>query len=285
MAATILSLAEERYRDSQSSTFPLPTSPSEPLPGALATIFSHKSCRAFLRDKPLPAGTLETLLMAAQSGSTSSLYQTWDVVAIQEFEHKSKVATLAGNQDFIRQAPLFLAFCPNLRRLDNLSKQYEQQPARALENMDMFIMSVLDAAIAGQTVAIAAESLGLGVCYVGGLRNNAKQVCELLNLPPLTWGVFGMAIGYADPENRLSGKQIKPRLPMREIVHLERWSEEGQKENVASYDKSLGTFFVDESKFGREGWGEFVAGKVAPRNQDGRERIRAVLEKQGFKLE
>ncbi|KAI9038322.1 Nitroreductase-like protein [Aspergillus affinis] len=222
IAATIPSLAEERYRDSQSSTFPLPTSPSEPLPGALATILSHKSYRAFLRDKPLPKGTLETLLTAAQSGSTSSLYQTWDVVAIQDLEHKSKVATLAGSQDFIRQAPLFLAFCPNLRRLDNLSKQYEQQPARALENMDMFIMSALAAAIAGQTVAIAAESLGLGICYVGALRNNAEQICELLNIPPLTWGVFGMAIGYADSENQLSGKQIKPRLPRREIVHMER---------------------------------------------------------------
>ncbi|KAE8332675.1 Nitroreductase-like protein [Aspergillus sergii] len=285
MSATITSLAEERYRDSQSSTFPVPTNPCNPLPGALETILSHKSCRAFLRDKPLPKGTLETLLTAAQSGSTSSLYQTWDVIAIQDPEHKSKVATLAGDQEFIRQAPLFLAFCPNLRRLNNLSKQYDQQPARALENMDMFIMSAIDAAIAGQTVAIAAESLGLGICYVGALRNNAEQICQLLNLPPLTWGVFGMAIGYPDTEDRLSGKQIKPRLPMREIVHMERWNEEGQEDNVASYDQSLGTFYEDELKFGRKGWGEFVADKVAPHEQDGRERIRKVIEGQGFKLE
>ncbi|KAE8140204.1 Nitroreductase-like protein [Aspergillus pseudotamarii] len=285
MSATFSSLVEERYRDSQSSAFSPPINPSHPLPGALETILSHKSCRAFLRDKPLPKGTLETLLTAAQSSSTSSLFQTWDVIAIQDPEHKAQVAVLAGDQEFIRQAPLFLAFCPNLRRLNNIAKQHDQQPARALENMDMFIMSALDAAIAGQTVAIAAESLGLGICYVGALRNNAEQICELLNLPPLTLGVFGMAIGYPDTENWLFGNQIKPRLPMREIVHMERWSEEGQKENIASYDQSLGAFYVDESKFGRKYWGEFVAGKVASYEQDGREKIRGVIERQGFKLE
>lgn len=62
----------------------------------------------------------------------------------------------------------------------------------------MFIMSSIDA-------AIAAESLGLGMCYVGAIRNNAQQVAELLNLPPLTLAIFGMAIGYPcahDPPQR-----------------------------------------------------------------------------------
>jgi len=169
------------------------------------------------------------LLTAAQSGSTSSLLRTWGVIAIQNPEHKDPVAELAGDQDFIRKALLFLVFCPDLRRLNNLSRQYDQQPARALENMDMFIMSTLDAAIAGQNVKMAAESLGFGICYVGALRNNAAQMCELLNLPPLTWGVFEMAIGYPNTERNLSGKQTKPRLPMQEVLHMERWSEEVKK--------------------------------------------------------
>ncbi|GKZ17450.1 hypothetical protein AbraIFM66951_004752 [Aspergillus brasiliensis] len=283
MTVSISSLAEQRYRDSQSSTFPHPTGASNPLPGALSAILSHKSCRAFLPSK-LPAGTLETLLTAAQSGSTSSLLQTWDVIAIQDPEHKSHVATLAADQDFIRQAPLFLVFCPNLRRLKHLSEQYNSQPGEALDNMDMFIMSTVDAAIAAQNVALAAESLGLGICYVGGLRNNAAEICKLLNLPPLTWGLFGMAVGYPDRENTLSGQRIKPRLPMREVLHLERWSEEGQMDNVASYDQTLGRFYEEEEKFGRTGWGEFVADRVASREQGGKENLRKVIESQGFKL-
>ncbi|BCS17384.1 uncharacterized protein APUU_10212S [Aspergillus puulaauensis] len=189
MSATKLNtLASQRYRDTESSTFADPTaSSSSPIPEALQTILSHKSCRAFL-PAALANGTLETLLTAGSSGSTSSLYQTWSVVAIQEPEHKAKVAALADDQEFIRQAPLLLVFCPNLRRLHTLSTHYGQQPARALDSMDMFIISVVDAAIAGQNVAIAAEAMGLGICYVGAIRNNAAELCELLNLPPLTWG-------------------------------------------------------------------------------------------------
>jgi hypothetical protein len=65
-----------------------------------------------------------------------------------------------------------------------------------------------------------------------------------------------MAVGYPDLRDRKAGRRVKPRLPMREIVH--------------SYDRALG---------------EFVAAKVASFVQDGRERIRAVIEGQGLKLE
>jgi nitroreductase len=283
MIEPLPSLIEARYRDPQLPTTPFPL-PTDPHPNALSTILQHKSCRAFL-PTPLPAGRLETLISAAQSASTSSLFQTWDAIAIQDPAHKSAIATLAGDQEFIRQAPLFLVFCPNLRRLKNLVKQYKpEEHARALEGMDMLIMSTIDAALAAQNVAIAAEAIGLCVCYVGALRNNAEQVCKLLRLPPLTWGVFGMAIGNPGPDDRRSGTQIKPRLLMREVLHTERWSEEGQDESVAEYDQALGEFYEDEGKVGRMGWGEFVAGKVVPWEQDGRERIRGVIEEQVFKL-
>ncbi|CEL06949.1 Putative Nitroreductase [Aspergillus calidoustus] len=96
------------------------------------------------------------------------------------------MATLAGDQGFIRQTPLFLVLVPNLRRLRNLEEQYKPgQDAQALAGMDMFIMSTVDAALAAQNVAIVAEALGLGVCYVGALQNHAEEVCRLLNLPAL----------------------------------------------------------------------------------------------------
>lgn len=68
-------------------------------------------------------------------------------------------------------------------------------------------------------------------------------------------GVFGMAIGYPNTESSISDKQIKPRLPMREVLHMQRWSEERQKDSVASYNKSLGKFYFEELKLGRKGWG------------------------------
>lgn len=276
MNTTFASLFESRYRDGQSpaSFF------SGSVPPAMETVLNHKSYRSFL-PKPLPDGTLEILLLAAQSGSTSSMLQTWDVIAIVDPEHKDAVAKLAGDQDFIRQAPLFLVFCPNLHRAANISQTYNQ-PAKALSNMDMFIMASVDATIAGQNASIAAESLGLGICFAGAIRNNAQQVCELLKLPPLTFAIFGMAVGYPN----LSGEEaIKPRLPMREICHRETWSEDGQESIVAAFDQTLGTFFFEQMKVGRKTWGEFVAGNLATGNLDGRENIKSVLTSQAFELE
>ncbi|PLB50822.1 Nitro/flavin reductase [Aspergillus steynii IBT 23096] len=272
---TFSSLVEARYRDGQSIQRPLPND----FPPTLQTILNHASCRSFL-PTPLPTGTLEALMAAAQSGSTSSMLQTWDVIAIQDPSHKSAVATLAGDQEFIRQAPLFLVFCANLHRLANISRRYDQ-PGRALANTDMFLMASLDAAIAGQNTAIAAESLGLKICYVGAVRNNAQQMCELLGLPHNVVGVFGMAVGYGE-EEPTGG--IKPRLPMREVCHREVWSEEDQEENIQVFDEALGAFYAGVMKLGRDGWSKFVAGNMASVEQDGRENLKETLYKQGFKL-
>ncbi|KAE8155077.1 Nitroreductase-like protein [Aspergillus avenaceus] len=220
-------------------------------------------------------GTLEALLAAAQSGSTSSMLQTWDVIAIQDPAHKEAVAKLAGDQKFIREAPLFLIFCANLNRLANISRKYNQ-PGAALASMDMFLMASIDATIAGQNAAVAAESLGLGICYAGAVRNNAQQMCELLKLPSNTFGVFGMAVGYANNAGYL---EIKPRLPMREVCHREVWSEEDQ------FDEALGSFYVEQMKVGRMFWSEFIAGYLASGSQDGREDVKRVLQNQSFKLE
>lgn len=270
------SLVEARYRDGQSTQRSLP----DHLPPALETILNHRSFRSFLPIS-LPSGTLEAILAAAQSGSTSSMLQTWDVIAVQDPEHKNAAAKLAGDQDFIREAPLFLVFCANLNRLANISRRYGQ-PAEALANMDLFLMACIDASIAGQNAAIAAESLGLGICYVGAIRNNAQQMCELLKLPANTFGLFGMAVGYG---NRESYSELKPRLPMKEVCHYETWSEEDQASNVAMFDKCLGSFYFEQMKLGRKSWSEFVAANIASSEQDGRQAVKKVLCEQGFKLE
>ncbi len=47
----------------------------------------------------------------------------------------------------------------------------------------MFMVSVIDAALAAQNVSVAAESMGLGICYIGGIRNELDQVTEVLGTP------------------------------------------------------------------------------------------------------
>ena len=110
------------------------------------------------------------------------------------------------------------------------------------------------------------------MCFVGAIRNNAQQVAELLNLPPLTFAIFGRAIGYPYPcpiDDTSGREEIKPRLPMREICHHETWNEDGQEASIAAFDHALGTFYADQGKIGRSDWSELVAGNMASGEMDG----------------
>jgi nitroreductase len=248
----------------------------------LDTLLQHRSVRNFL-PRSLTPGTLEILVAAGQSAATSSNLQTWSVVAIQDPDRKDKAATLSGDQDFIRQAPLFLIFCADLRRLTHIS-QLCQTPGVALDYTEMFIMATVDASLAAQNVAVAAESLGLGICYVGALRNKPREIAELLQLPHRTIGLFGMAIGYPDPVKPTS---VKPRLPLNEILHVEKWDDdaEKQKEHFEAYDCAVAAFNVGEKREHLPAWTDRSSRRVAEiENLMGRHIWTDVLRERGFYL-
>ncbi|GLB04300.1 hypothetical protein AtubIFM57258_010264 [Aspergillus tubingensis] len=245
----------------------------------LNAIWHHKSSRHFASD-PLPSGTLETLISAAQSASSSSMLQVWSAVAVQDPIRKAAAAKLCGDQDFIQQAPLMLFFCADLDRLTNISG-WENQPGKALDNTDMFIMATIDTSLAAQNAALAAESMGLGICYVGGARNNAAQLSKLLNLPNRAIALFGMAIGIPDPVRSVS---IKPRLPLKEVLHMETWDNSSQRENVEKHNQGLSDFYEWHHIGGRKSWATFVAGLMASGELDGREKIMQTLQETGFKF-
>ena len=246
----------------------------------LSTILSHKSVREFL-PTPLPTGTLEILIAAGQSAATSSNLQTWSAVAVQDAQTKDKAATLCANQAFIRQAPLFFVFCADLSRLTMVSRQ-EQEAARGLEYTEMFLMASLDTALAAQNVAVAAESLGLGICYVGGARNNPSELAQLLGLPERVIALFGMAIGRPDPKRTAA---VKPRLPRGEVLHLERWSDDGQQEHIDAYDETLAIFNTQQLRTDAPRWTQRSARRVATEKAlTGRHILRQVLSERGFRL-
>ena len=127
----------------------------------------------------MPEGTLELLVAAAQSASTSSNLQFWSVVAVQETARKSRLAELAGQQQFIRDAPLLLVWLADLSRLDRIAAEHQAQ-VDGTHYLEEFIVGVVDAALAAQSALIAAESLGLGGVYIGAMRNLPEQIAAEL---------------------------------------------------------------------------------------------------------
>ncbi|MEJ0019532.1 MAG: NADPH-dependent oxidoreductase [Acetobacteraceae bacterium] len=243
------------------------------------TILSHKSVRAFL-PRTLPEGMLELLVAAGQSASTSSNLQFWSVVAVQDPERKSRLAELAGQQQFIRDAPLMLVWLADLSRIGRIAAEHQTQ-VEGTHYTEQFIVGVVDAALAAQTTLIAAESLGLGAVYVGAVRNHPEKVAAELGLPPHVFAVFGMSIGYPDPARPAD---IKPRLPQSVVLHREQYHAAPHSEEVAGYNATMRGFQQEQGMRAID-WTDQcfdrVKDAVALR---GRDRMREALANLGFEL-
>ena len=255
-----------RYRDG--------SPPDGPWNEVIATILGHRSVRAFL-PTPLPEGTLERLVAAASSASTSSNLQTWSVVAVEDQARKDRLAELGSRQKHISECPLYLIWCVDHSRL-HLAAQERQMVLHGLDFLEPYIVGVVDASLAAQNAAIALESLGLGFVYIGGMRNHPEAVAATLGLPPHVMALFGMCIGYPDPDKPAD---IKPRLPMAAVLHREQYSHPA---SIADYDARL-VEFQREQAMRETPWTELATNRVKDAAAlNGRDRIREALQTLGF---
>jgi nitroreductase len=245
----------------------------------LATILAHRSVRAYLRD-PLPAGTLECLVAAAQSASTSSNLQTWSVVAVEDPARKARLAELASGQKHIVQCPLYLVWCVDLARLRRAAEE-RQIVLEGLDYLEPFIVGVVDAALAAQNAAIALESLGLGFVLIGAMRNHPEEVAAELGLPPHVMALFGMCVGYPDPAVPTG---VKPRLPQQAVLHREQYSAAPQSAAFGEYNRRI-RGFQREQRMPEIDWTQQATTRVrTAASLHGRDRIRQALGILGFAL-
>jgi nitroreductase len=242
-------------------------------------LLGHRSVRAFL-PKALPAGTLETLVVAAQSASSSSNLQAWSVVAIEDGVHKARLAELAGRQAHVQAAPLFLVWLADLARIESQARRLGVE-AEGLDYLEALLIGVIDAALAAQNAVLALESLGMACVYIGAVRNSPDAVAAELGLPPRVFPVFGLCVGYPDPDKPAA---VKPRLPQDAVLHRERYDLAAQDEAVARYDATMAGFYSGQG-MPASVWSEHSVRRVAtPEALHGRERLVAVLKRLGFGL-
>lgn len=245
----------------------------------LALLLNHRSIRGY-RPDPLPMGTLETLIAAAQSAATSSNMQTWSVVAVADPEKRKALAKIANNQKHIEQCPLFLVFLADLSRLDRMAAT-EGITFQGLPFAETFLVAAIDAALAAQNAVIAAESLGLATVYIGALRNDVEAVAKVIGLPKGAAGVFGLCVGYGDPK---AAAEVKPRLPQEAIVHFDSYVVPDEKGLRAAYDTQLAAF-SKRNEMAQQTWTERVISRLAETKAlNGRDRLRAALGALGFPL-
>jgi nitroreductase len=237
------------------------------------TLNARVSIREYT-DQPIDDDTLLTLLNAARRSPTSSNIQTYSFVVVRDPERKRVLAHLGGDQKHIEQAPVFVAICADLNRAARGMALHGQQLAT---NIETTLISVIDASIAGQSLALAAESLGLGTVMIGGMRNHPDQVADLLGLPEGVFVVYGLCIGYVAER-----PPQKPRLPAETVISYERY-EPASDEALQTYDAQLAEHYRSIGRSTPDAaWTGFNARRLgtAPRPH-----MREFLKKQGFSLE
>lgn len=245
----------------------------------IATLLSHRSVRGF-RPDALPPHTLETLIAAAQSASTSSNLQTWSVVAVTDPETKAALAKIANNQKHIEQCPLFLVWCADVSRNARLGLD-ENVTLETIPHFETYLVAAIDAALAAQNATVAAESLGLNMVYIGALRNDPLEVGRLLDLPPGCMGVFGMCVGYPLPTVT---NEVKCRLPQSAILFHDTYDFAGETEARAAYDQRMAAF-SQKHDMTQDTWTQRVIGRMGKISaMSGRHKLVSILNAMGFPL-
>ena len=233
---------------------------------------SHRSIRKFTAE-PVPESLLQDILLAGQSAATSSFLQGVTVIRVRNPESRQKLAEYAGNQAYVASAPEFLVFCADLRRAGNACERYGKTFSG--DYTEQFIIATVDVALMAQNTVVAAESAGLGICYIGGLRNNPRQVSDLLRLPKGVYPVFGLCLGYPD-----QNPEVKPRLPLSVIVKDEVYDDSADLPAIEAYDEQVREYYRMRTGGGHGiCWSEQVAGLLSEKS---RPHMRGFLAEQGF---
>ncbi|ETX10107.1 nitroreductase [Marinomonas ushuaiensis DSM 15871] len=233
---------------------------------------AHKSIRQYT-DQAIDESLLKQLIQSAQGAASSSFIQAYSLVQVTNKDNRQKLATLAGGQKWVESAAEFLVICADLTRVEHCSLQ--QGLGKLEGNTEHFIAATTDATFMAQNLMLGAESVGLGAVFIGGIRNDPAQVAELLNLPDQVYPIFGLCLGYPDAE-----PDLKPRLPVDVVLHIDRYDNTRCASDVKAYDSQMQAYYQSRGDNQKSSnWSEQTANAVQKKT---REHMLDFLQQRGF---
>jgi nitroreductase len=176
-------------------------------------IQQHRSIRRYKPD-PIPEELLNEILEAGIHASSSGNMQTYSIIVTRDSILREQLYKAHFEQDMLLQAPILLTFCADFHRMRHWLRLSDAPDN--FDNFMSFMVAAIDAILVSQNVALAAESKGLGICYLGSTFANCDQVGRILELPHNVVPVVGFTIGYPDEDPAL-----RDRLPLDGLVHYE----------------------------------------------------------------
>ena len=184
---------------------------------------------------------LDELLLKGCRASTTGNMQVYSIIITRDAVKKQELAPYHFNQRMVTAAPVILTFCADFNRFNKWCTLRKADPG--YDNFLSFFTAAIDALLVAQTVCIAAEEKGLGICYLGTTTYMAHKIIEVLRLPKGVVPVTTVTLGWPDEDP----EQVD-RLPLDAVIH---------RETYADYSESdIDRFYAEKEK--REDSGKFI---------------------------
>jgi FMN reductase (NADPH) len=239
----------------------------------LSHIGAHRSIRKF---KPVELSDADArrAVEAAQMAATSSNIQAYSLLRVRDAERRAQLAELCGGQPYVAEAGAFFVVCGDLRRHLLVA---EDQGLPNEQNLECFLLAAVDASLFAQNLVLAFEAMGLGICYIGGLRNRLPEVDALLELPAGVLPLYGLCVGVPDQE---PGQ--RPRLRHEAVLFEERYpSDDEMRAHIAEYDERMRSYYEQRGKPGYD-WSGGLARRFRKKT---REHLAAFYRDKGARLD
>lgn len=253
------------------------SAPPEPAPlgtQVVDLLQGHRSIRKFT-DEPIPEDLVQDLVRAGLAAATSSNLQGTTVIRVHNPETRAAIAELAGGQTYVESAAAFFVWCADLAR-SALACEIGGGTFSA-GMTEHFVIATTDCAIAAQSTVAAAESVGLGICYIGGIRNDPAKMTELLDLPEQVFPLFGLCVGWPDQD-----PMLKPRLPLSVTLKQDRYDASGDRAGIEAYDETMRDYYRERTRGKLDrAWSEDMSALLG---KESRPHMRSYLADRGFEM-
>lgn len=181
------------------------------------TLHQHRSIRKYTPE-PVTDTILNEILEVGIRASSSGNMNAYSIIVTRDQEIRNKLYEPHMKQKMVIEAPILITFCADFFRMRQWLRISEAPDG--FDNFMSFMVAALDATLVSQNVALAAESKGLGICYLGSTLANCDRIGEILKLPNSVIPVVGFTLGYP-AEN----PELRDRLPLNGLVHYETYEE------------------------------------------------------------
>lgn len=207
----------------------------------IESLMNRKSMRVFEK-KEISQENKELILKAATAAPTAGNQQLYTILDITDQGIKDKLAVTCDNQPFIATAPMVLIFCADVKKWYDAFVEADANPRKP--GVGDLLLAVSDANIAAQNAVVAAESLGIGSCYIGDIMENREEHKRLLNLPDWVFPAAMLVFGY--PTQQQLERQKHQRVDMQYIVHKNVYKALSSQQLRNMFDKKTGSKTYDE---------------------------------------